>query len=87
MSKISKMLQCSDCEAKLNEICDTLEYNDCEREIVAEVLLYLEMQKLKEKSVKKQALQDALKESPLKPNTTPMWPEVTPNYDYHTIKC
>lgn len=50
MSKIEKMLQCNDCTEKLNELCEALEYNDAEREVAAEVLLWLEVSKLKKKT-------------------------------------
>lgn len=85
MSKISKLLQCSDCADKLNEICDTLEYNGCEREIVAEVLLYLEMQKLKEKSVKKLSKQDIITDGILPDKI--QWGGVNPLDNLYTVKC
>lgn len=51
MSKVEKLLQCNDCKEKLDKLCEALEYNDAEREIAAEVLLWLEMDKLKSKSL------------------------------------
>ncbi|QHZ59794.1 hypothetical protein HWD03_gp152 [Alteromonas phage vB_AmeM_PT11-V22] len=52
MSRAETFLQCSDCLEKLNTICDKLGYDDSDREIVAEVLLFLEMEKLKDKATK-----------------------------------
>jgi len=52
MSRAETFLRCSNCLEKLNLICDKLGYDDSDREVVAEVLLFLEMGKLKEKSKK-----------------------------------
>ena len=75
MSKIEKMIQCSDCKDKLDQLCEALEYNDAEREIAAEVLLWLEMGKLKKEKLVK----------PFAPTTpiTPSWP----NLDELYTKC
>ncbi len=79
MSKIEKMLQCSDCKDKLDQLCEALEYNDAEREIAAEVLLWLEMGKLKKSKVKDLGVDfpDATKPSVIWNN----------NPDLYTVKC
>lgn len=51
MSKVEKLLQCNDCKERLDELCEALEYNDAEREVAAEVLLWLEMGKLKKRKI------------------------------------
>ncbi|QDP64768.1 MAG: hypothetical protein GOVbin2917_83 [Prokaryotic dsDNA virus sp.] len=76
MSKIEKMLQCNDCKDKLDKLCEQLDYNDVEREIAAEVLLWLEMGKLKSKS-----LEDAVNSFSL-PQPVGLW-----DSSANTIKC
>lgn len=82
MSKIEKMLQCNDCKEKLDKLCEQLDYNDAEREIAAEVLLWIEMGKLKKKSI----LPDTPKVGSFPDATKPsiMWYN---NPDLYTVKC
>lgn len=89
MNKIEKMLQCNDCKEKLNELCEALGYNDAEREVAAEVLLWLEMGKLKNGSIDIKKIADrALNASPpdaTKPSV--MWEtDIDPN-NWYTVKC
>lgn len=63
MSKIEKMLQCNDCITTLNKICETLDYNDAEREVAAEVLLWLEMNKIKKEATTNKVNNFAWKDS------------------------
>lgn len=89
MSKIEKMLQCNDCKDKLDKLCEQLDYNDAEREIAAEVLLWLEMGKLKNGSVDIKKIADSvLNASPpdaTKPNV--MWNTDIDNHNWYTVKC
>lgn len=84
MSKIEKMLQCNDCTETLNKLCEDLDYNDAEREVAAEVLLWLEMGKLK-----KTILPDTLKVGSLPDATKPsvMWNTDNELYNLYTVKC
>lgn len=45
MNKIEKMLKVKGKSRILEDICDLFDYNDAEREVAAEVLLFLEMRK------------------------------------------
>lgn len=85
MSKVEKLLQCNDCKAKLDELCEALDYNDAEREIAAEVLLWLEMGKLKKKSI----LIDTPKVDGFPDATKPsvMGDTQTLPYELYDIKC
>ena len=87
MSKIEKILQCNDCLEKLNELCQVLDYNDAEREVAAEVLLWLEMHKLKKKTLN-------VPPNPYKPDSYPdttkprdMWNPDPSVDDLYTVKC
>lgn len=85
MNKIEKMLQCNDCKDKLDQLCEALEYNDAEREIAAEVLLWLEMGKLKKNYI----LPDTPKVGSFPDATKPsvMWNTNMDTYDWYTVKC
>lgn len=72
MSKIEKMLQCNDCVEKLNKLCEDLGYNDAEREVAAEVILWLEMGKLKKSKIS----QTFYTSAPI----TPSWPDLDESY-------
>lgn len=74
MSRAETFLQCNDCLEKLNLICDKLGYDDSDREIVAEVLLFLEMEKLKDKPAKVD-LGKVVRESEKALQGNPMWQE------------
>ena len=86
MSKIEKMLQCNDCKEKLDTLCEQLEYNDVEREIAAEVLLWLEMGKLKKGNVDIGKIADNLLNTSPPDATKPsvMWND---HPDLYTVKC
>lgn len=79
MSKVEKLLQCNGCKEKLDKLCEALEYNDAEREVAAEVLLWLEVNKLKKKTFNVPSAPDATK-----PNV--MWNADNIIHDLYTVK-
>lgn len=85
MSKVEKLLQCSNCKEKLDELCQALDYNDAEREVAAEVLLWLEMKKLKKGTVDVSKIADRVLGTSHPDATKPsvMWYN---NPDLYTVK-
>lgn len=89
MSKIEKMLQCNDCKDKLDKLCEQLDYNDVEREIAAEVLLWLEVGKLKKGNVDIGKIVDNVLNTSLPDATKPsvMWETDIDTKNWYTVKC